>query len=304
MERLREWRPCLLARKTVAVQKQQLEVPDAVEDRIRRRACEIVADVPGADDHLRPWVEALVRSHGPGVCIELLHALTHLPFDETEAPRQWRRVLDHHAAVRERLGAGSGLLVAVLDYFTRIERRFEAPTLVEQRVLEHLRASAYRDELTGLHNYRFFSECIEREIMRSRRYAAPLSLIIVDVDDFKAYNDRFGHDAGNAALMAVGDLLRGALRCVDFATRYGGEEFALILPMCPRSGAMQAARRVQRTIAGHRFDHARLTVSGGVAACPDDAADAGTLVRRADAALYAAKSGGKNQVRFYERRPG
>jgi diguanylate cyclase (GGDEF)-like protein len=130
---------------------------------------------------------------------------------------------------------------------------------------------------------------------------------MLDVDDFKGFNDRNGHEAGNEVLARIGSLLRSSLRHVDVVARYGGEEFALILSMTPKTGARVAAENVRKAIADHVFPGeagqpgGSLTVSAGIATCPADARVARTLIRHADEALYAAKSEGKNRVCLYGR---
>ncbi len=162
---------------------------------------------------------------------------------------------------------------------------------------------AYRDELTGLYNYRFFREHLGREASRSRRHGAPLSLLMLDIDDFKRHNDRFGHDESNAALSRMVHLLTESLREEDVATRYGGEEFTVTLPATSKTGAAVVAERARQSIeSGLACDADQpggLTVSIGVATFPADAIETAELIRRADRALYSAKARGKNRVELF-----
>jgi diguanylate cyclase (GGDEF)-like protein len=173
------------------------------------------------------------------------------------------------------------------------------------QLFERARAEAYRDDLTGLHNFRLFREYLAQEILRSRRCGTPLSLVMVDVDNFKRFNDRNGHELGNAALTALADVMRASLREGDVAARYGGEEFAFILPSTAKTTAQLVAEHVRGAIERHDFEGnarqpgGRLTASFGIATFPADALDGADLVRRADRAMYLAKAGGKNQVALY-----
>jgi diguanylate cyclase (GGDEF)-like protein len=204
--------------------------------------------------------------------------------------------------MHQRLGSPVDLRVALSSYFLEVDAKLENPKVIELRLFEQTQASAYRDELTGLCNFRLFKEHLDREIQQGDRYHSPLSLVMVDVDNFKTYNDHNGHEAGNATLATIAQLLSSTLRKVDVAARYGGEEFALILPSTGKDDARKVAERARTLIESHAFSFQQyqpggnLTVSIGIAAFPGDAQDSAELVRCADRALYAAKSRGKNQV--------
>ncbi|MBC5811040.1 MAG: GGDEF domain-containing protein [Candidatus Eremiobacteraeota bacterium] len=169
-----------------------------------------------------------------------------------------------------------------------------------------LHAQTVSDELTGLLNRRGFNVRLEEEIRRLQRKGEPLSVLIVDVDDFKRYNDTFGHPAGDAALRAVARIILSTLRrSPDCACRIGGEEFAIVLPESDEPGAIAVGERVRRGVErlgilqGKGASHAALTVSVGVASTEDrPGADAEALTRAADRALYEAKESGRNCVRL------
>ena len=257
------------------------------------------------DQELGSELEKLEQRYEGAVYSELIHLLSHLRFEPEEAKQHWKRILAHRDSMQERLGTSIDLRVALVSYFVQVNRKLKNPKVIELKLFEETRASAYRDELTGLQNYRSFSESLPREILRCERYSTPLSLVMVDIDDFKNYNDGTGHEAGNKALATIAGLLAEAVRKIDVAARYGGEEFALILPMTPKIGAQKVAERARETIEQHIFpqEHTQpggmLTVSMGVATFPTDATGAGSLVRSADLAMYFAKARGKNQVQLY-----
>ncbi|GAB6158065.1 hypothetical protein JCM39194_12650 [Desulfotomaculum varum] len=156
---------------------------------------------------------------------------------------------------------------------------------------------SFTDALTGLYNHRYFAERMNREIRLSGHVSRNIGLIMLDVDYFKDYNDRFGHPAGDLVLITLGQLFRQAIRPGDIAARYGGEEFAFILPDTGLAECMQLAEHIRRTVAATTFPHRPVTVSLGVAHCPAHTADAGQLLTLADKALYAAKAAGRNRVK-------
>lgn len=170
--------------------------------------------------------------------------------------------------------------------------------------LDALRAMAFADGLTGIANRRYFDDKLVSEVRRCGRSGAPLALLMLDVDFFKAYNDRYGHQAGDACLKAIAAALRATmLRPYDLAARYGGEEFVCLLPETDMAGAAVIAERVAQAVRVLGIAHADsrvapvVTISIGVATLRHEGGNAGTaLVRRADAALYQAKQLGRNQV--------
>lgn len=161
---------------------------------------------------------------------------------------------------------------------------------------EQLERLSVRDELTGVNNRRAFNIALGREIARAVRYNVPLSLVILDVDSFKSYNDTWGHQAGDAVLRAVGALLPKHLEEMAVAARYGGEEFALILPDTPAEKAVCIAEAVRAAFLQAVWPHRPVTASLGVATTTPKLQEAATLLAAADAALYVSKSAGRNRV--------
>jgi diguanylate cyclase (GGDEF)-like protein/putative nucleotidyltransferase with HDIG domain len=154
---------------------------------------------------------------------------------------------------------------------------------------------ASRDPLTGLYNRRYFLEELQKEVQRSDRYGSVASLVIFDVDDFKHINDRHGHAVGDAVLREISRLADGLLRPTDSLARIGGEEFALLLPETQQLDALLMAERLRTAISRHEIlPDRRVTVSGGVSSCPQDATSREGLQKKADGALYWAKRNGKD----------
>jgi diguanylate cyclase (GGDEF)-like protein len=165
-----------------------------------------------------------------------------------------------------------------------------------------IRRQVITDHLTGLCNRRHFTNRAREETERSLRYQQPLSVLMVDIDHFKHFNDRYGHATGDRVLQAVSGVLKRALRNVDVCARHGGEEFAILLPNTPATNAYNVADRVRATVAATRYTGLGLppednvTISIGVATCPRDATVLEELLELADKALYAAKAQGRDRV--------
>jgi len=164
-----------------------------------------------------------------------------------------------------------------------------------------LRLQSVRDPLTGLFNRRYMEETLERELRRAERSQGPLGVVMLDLDHFKLFNDTHGHGAGDVVLHELSALLKAQVRGADIACRYGGEEFALILPAMPRDIVRQRlealrldVKRLHVLYRGQSL--AAVTMSAGIAMFPENGADNETLLRAADQALYQAKAGGRDRV--------
>lgn len=155
-----------------------------------------------------------------------------------------------------------------------------------------------RDGLTGLFNYRHFHELLRDEINRCKRYRREFSLLMIDIDDFKSFNDTYGHLEGDTILKKVSKFFSQNVRDIDSVYRYGGEEFTIILPETTREGAFTLAHRLHSLV--HTAYKIKPTISIGVTCYPDDAKEKNELIRKTDLALYEAKKLGKNQVCIFK----
>ncbi len=173
------------------------------------------------------------------------------------------------------------------------------------RMFETIKRFAVADGLTGVYNHRYFQEQLEKEYSRTKRFNLSLSVILLDIDNFKLVNDNYGHQQGDAVLKGVASILKKSVRDIDLVARYGGEEFAAVLPETPKKSALVVAERMRNSIATHKFKckqigNLEVRASFGVAGYPDD--DIVTrldMIAKADEALYRAKKKGKNMVCLY-----
>lgn len=260
-------------------------------DRVYRTGeSEAVADIQHTDPERGPiywsyavWTAATLGKQRP--------AGTLVQISDTTEQARFRHDFEQDREMRD---VNQALMIACV----RQEELAEIAATAEQRLKEAnaaLEALAARDGLTGLANHRAFQEGLEASFQQARRYDEPLSLLLLDVDHFKAYNDAHGHPAGDEVLKTVAHLLQQQARTTDLVARYGGEEFAVVLPHTPFLGATALAERFRAAVeagAGRGV----VTVSVGVATLTPAAAGRSDLVAAADRALYNAKKNGRNCV--------
>jgi len=248
----------------------------------------------------------LQHKKGDKIYQAILYVLTHLEFSTNVAKKHWEGIMGHRQQMSEMLGREISLRVALCDYFFNVNRELENPIIIEIEVYEQAEKLSNVDGLTGLFNRRYFGSILEREFSRARRFDLDLSLLFMDIDNFKRYNDSYGHLAGDDALRIVGQTVIENKRMIDIACRYGGEEFVLILPRTPKSGAMIVAERIRKKMEDLRPGRGKsrhlkgaITISGGIATFPQDAGDLHELTIKADQALYAAKQSGRNRITLF-----
>jgi len=171
---------------------------------------------------------------------------------------------------------------------------------IESLYYEEIHKMAIMDGLTGLYNKRYFLETLEKELARAKRYARPLSLIMIDIDFFKKVNDTYGHLAGDHVLKESGEILLSRVRREEIVARYGGEEISILMPETNRSGAGKVAEEMRQRIEAHVFLFAgkkiNITISAGVAEAIEADYDSKEFIKIADTRLYQAKKEGRNKV--------
>lgn len=198
----------------------------------------------------------------------------------------------------------ANLLFSTLKLVDSLKKERDVALLMKKRA-ESLAKAMERDALTGLYGREFLQRYLPDEMSRSRILKKSLSLIMLDVDDFKHYNDTNGHPQGDRVLRNLADLIQKSVRNYDFSIRYGGEEFCIIMPDTPLDHARKIGERIRQNVEKEKFDFqekqpsGNLTVSLGLASFPDHASNETDLIKFADIALYHAKGSGKNKVCVY-----
>jgi diguanylate cyclase (GGDEF)-like protein len=241
-------------------------------------------------------IEELKHNRGPRFFSDLLYSLTHQYFPPEAAEKLWVEILKHKSGLSKVLGRNVRIAVATLDYLSNITANMDSATLVGEANLEEIINLSFRDGLTGLFNHTYFYQQIDFEVKRYLRYETIVSLILIDIDDFKEVNDRYGHREGDRTLAAMGKTLLSIERDSDICCRYGGEEFAVILPLTDIQEAAVIANRLNSELQECLPDGSTVTVSIGVASCDNRTKTYRDIVEQADAALYQVKRSGKNRV--------
>ncbi len=243
----------------------------------------------------RQQLAVLLVQRGRMIYSDLIFTLTHQWFSPEEADSLWHGILKHKYEVSTTLGRNVRITVAAVDYLYNMCGQSDIPSVVSEHSMWGMAESAVRDSLTHLYDLPTFCMHLEAEIKRQKRYKIPVSVIICDVDDFKALNDRWGHLEGDRVLSAVAKVISGCAREVDICARWGGDEFSVMVAQSSSDGALLIAERIREQVASTlRSRHATLSV--GVASCPQDATSVRSLIAKADRAVYLSKESGKNRV--------
>jgi diguanylate cyclase (GGDEF)-like protein len=195
-------------------------------------------------------------------------------------------------------------ILAVLPYI-KVYMADTAPVLEVRRLMETLRESSLRDAMTGLNNRRFLEEYIETLTACARRKQTHIAILMLDLDHFKMINDTYGHDAGDAVLKALAEVIKTTVRASDIVIRYGGEEFMVVLQDTSSAYALNVAEKIRASVESMKISHRGITlhrtVSIGVADFPGDSHTFWQAVKFADVALYHAKEAGRNCITHFTR---
>ncbi|MBK8012559.1 MAG: diguanylate cyclase [Deltaproteobacteria bacterium] len=249
------------------------------------------------------WALAAIRITGIILALSILVWHLRQPLDRL---RTAIRAVSNGEFAKLRIGSHTHEFEELISEFNAMTASLERDSEKRSELTRSLRRLSTRDALTGLYNRRTFEDTLSKERERAKRYGTALALLMFDVDHFKGYNDSFGHQAGDEALRSVGRIVSTAIRGSDIACRYGGEEFAVILPNADVDQASIVAEKLRRTIAEAPISSLdgtplpSVTVSVGVTATNTNDVAVEELVARADEALYRAKEAGRNVIRVAE----
>lgn len=242
-------------------------------------------------------IEYLIHSYGEDIFPKLLNSLLNKNFTQQEAVGYWRAAMHSFSADNTRMNWRA----VMLDYLLSRTDLLSDPCIIEADELQQLQRNAVTDGLTNLYNQSHFKHLLATNIKEHEEQATTLSLIILDLDHFKQFNDRCGHLRGDQALAKIGKLIQSLLPENGLAARYGGEEFAIILPKTDLTQAIQLAEKIRAAVeqtnfdSEDRLDTGNLTISGGVACYPEVGNTSIDLIAHADRKLYEAKVN-RNQI--------
>jgi diguanylate cyclase (GGDEF)-like protein len=261
---------------------------------IKKREC-VINTSSGQAVHIEYNAQVLFRRGHPAKALMMLNDVTDkkaLELELLEKNSEMERTLWDMAEVKDALEARAG----------ELNKASEDLKLLNEK----LNMLSITDGLTEIYNHRHFQDRLTEEVARvNRQKDGVLSLLILDIDDFKRFNDSYGHQCGDMVLKQIAGLLKGSIRNIDILARYGGEEFAIILPNSNTEQAVIAAERICKTIRSTPFSYGaavntKITVSIGVGTITSKQPEKAELVRKADSAMYAAKAKWKDRVEVWE----
>ena len=228
---------------------------------------------------------------------ELLFRLTYEKYNEKKAIRLWKSILKHKNELNIKLDRDVGILTATLDYLTNITDEISFPKIIHDQRIEDVVKIATTDGLTGIYSRSIFDFSIEQEIIKAVRYDKSLSLMLIDIDDFKKINDTYGHQDGDDVIKKLVKIIKRNLRKSDLVARYGGEEFAVIMPETSIQKAFTVAERIRKNAAKIlKCKELNITICIGISTLSKAIDSVYDLIKIADDALYNAKKGTKNKV--------
>jgi diguanylate cyclase (GGDEF)-like protein len=230
--------------------------------------------------------------------------LVGLKLDPNDAGLFLNRLENHKDGLEKDLGRDIGSEVAALDYFKNIVSMLQNPKIIEGDVFDKLISKTREDFKTGCYNVQYFKEIFESEAGRALRYKTCMSVILLDIDDFKKINDNYGHATADIILNDFVSSLNSNLRTEDVLARFGGDEFIILLPQIDAAGAVLTAERLKNKLieffCEKKYDGIKIetSFSGGIAVFPQDAHTYDEIIKCADKTLYSAKRQGKNMVLY------
>lgn len=256
------------------------------------------------DDALIANLNNLTKKYGASVFQAIFHIFVSLDLSPKMAEEYWREVLLHRREMMKSLGRKIDLIPTMYDYLASSSHPLLNPRLIEEKSYAKVIMETTHDNLTALFNRHYFDEVLEQSVFSAKRYNTEISLLFLDIDNFKDINDGYGHKFGDVILQRVSQVIHDQKRESDIAARYGGEEFVLLMPHTNSFDALILAERIRKDVEkinvtiDNRLAH--ITISGGIASFPQNAKNSSELLHRADSALYLAKGAGKNTIFLYK----
>lgn len=282
------------------------------KDKIRKKLNEVITELLNED--MKNEYLLLHKIHQKKKFIkskfysQIFKALTDMELPENKAKQFWHKILGHRKSLSKKLGGNISFRVAMLDYFIHVNNVVKNPMIIEIKMYEEKTKLALIDGLTGLYNRSYMNKVLSRETKRSKRHGGIFSVLFIDIDNFKKFNDTYGHLAGDRVLTHVSKILYIQSREEDVVTRYGGEEFVIVLPHTTKNAAVILAERLRKkiqaikTIPRSKTKMPKITISGGISEFPTDSTNTKDLLSCADRALFLAKEKGKNRISPYNYR--
>lgn len=226
----------------------------------------------------------------------ILLVLTHESYEEDEAKSLWNNIVAHMLKLNHLLNRNVGISIATMDYMSNVIDKLLSPVSIEEEKSVFISKTSTKDELTGLYLRDVFDVVLRQKVEETKRNDQPLSLLMMDIDDFKIVNDTYGHQLGDDVLKKIGSTIKSLVRKMDLPARYGGEEMAVIMPDANREQVFDVAERIRKEISQLKYEHFSITISIGIGTVSREIKTPEKLLKTADNALYQAKDKGKNRV--------
>lgn len=256
------------------------------------------------DDEVIRELQEIIDEHRDIACRFILQKMAGLDLPIEQACFHWQETLAHKEKMSSALNRKVSLISAICDYFSSLKDTTYNLKLIDIQKFDEVIKGTIHDGLTGIFNRNHFNETLEQQLSTAKRYDTDISLLFMDVDNFKDVNDTYGHQAGDRALQAIAKAISKEKRESDIVARYGGEEFVLLMPHTNNINAFILAERIRKKIARLKIVHNgslfSLTISGGIASFPVNGNTPQELLQRADSALYQAKGAGKDNITQYK----
>ena len=231
---------------------------------------------------------------------ELFKVLVSIEMDSEEiAKNLWNQIIEYKNSCSKLLGTPFSFRAAMLNYFITENKKLANPKIIEIKIYEKTLKSALIDALTGVYNRRYYEEIIQNEINRARRRKGVISLCVLDIDNFKYFNDTYGHVEGDNVLKSAASIVKKNLRREDIVCRYGGEEFVVIMPDSNSENSYIVMHRIKEELKKENFHGESVSFSCGIPEYPKDTESKDELFIKADKAMYLSKANGKDQICIY-----